>query len=239
MSLESYALDSADQALLQNHKDPAIQYALMQGYLTPELAVNLKPDEISQLSLPDAAKNQIRQAKQAYDAGIDVTKSSTQLATAAVATTVTATADVAQLQRDITPTSPPKTESNPQLKQAPGSPQNLAHIGQDIFGEGDRTGEIQYYMRALLGGYISNTQLQEAAQAKAPTKPEKFILFASGVTPADWIRKAGISRQNLVQMMEVQDKHLERALKQPSTNPVYKKVIADEKLALRSLILEL
>jgi len=131
------------------------------------------------------------------------------------------------------------TSENQPKTQAPARANNLAHIGQDIFGEGDRTGEIQYYMRALLGGYISNTQLQEKAQVAKPNMLEKGMLFVGGVTPADWIRKAGISRQNLVQMMEVQDKHLDRALKQPSTNPVYKKVIADEKLALKSLILEL
>jgi len=56
MFSETYTLTSKDQEHLKDHKDPSIQYALMQGYLTVEDAQHLTEDQIRFLDLPVAQR---------------------------------------------------------------------------------------------------------------------------------------------------------------------------------------
>lgn len=246
MSFEAYDLSEQDKKVLEASQEPRAKDALMQWYITPDDAQWLTLDQIRSLGLSIEARSALEAAQSKYMQWKTEAARTVQKQTAAAA--------LEQHQADVEASKPQDASLNNKSANnnansgnkpgvsPPGDAKNIVHVWQDFFGEWDRTGEIQYYVRALLGGYISNTQLQEKAGVKATNALflEKPLLFVSWVTPADWIRKnLGISRQNLVDLMQAQEKNLGWAQKQFQTNPEFRKVIAAEKLELRKLINEL
>lgn len=243
MSFEAYDLSEQDKKVLEASQEPRAKDALMQWYITPDDAQWLTLDQIRSLGLSIEARSALEAAQSKYMQWKTEAARTVQKQTAAAA--------LEQHQADVEASKPQDASLNNKSANnnansgnkpgvsPPGDAKNIVHVWQDFFGEWDRTGDIQYYVRALLGGYISNTQLQEKAGVKA-NSIVTFVQWGGGVGPADWIRKnLGISRQNLVDLMQAQEKNLGWAQKQFQTNPEFRKVIAAEKLELRKLINEL